>query len=250
MVVPTTALTEQDSLRRPPRKSYSTDTVPNLRSHLPRNRTRSVTSSPSPSPPPSPQQHELALHGVPNAREKRRSFSTRPAVGRPFAARSASFDDPSERTPDEPRKRRRESHSGSRPRHVKPSTHRAEGSAGNGWLPGSYSTHAEASVSSFAEEEDESSSGTETERRTGRNAVSGVMPTGFNLRAETDPRLVNGTASPSEEEVSPSTHGLHVAALHGQAVRSASNGSESDASRRSIRDRLRSMVTDGSRDSS
>lgn len=245
--------------------------LPNLRSHLPRARTRSVTSSPSPSPPPSPQPLPTLTNGVANpVREKRRSFSTRPAVRRPSASRSASFDDHhAEKTsiPEETRfKRRRESHSASRPTRTqtRPTTHRLEIAETSNAVAGfgtwsSYSTHAEASVSSpggIADDDDYSSSGTETEKGKtfrpfpGKNSS---VPTGLELQP--GPGYASPqTASISGEETGNTTLGLDAVpklGLHGQGmVWSGSNGSESDASRLGVRERLREIVGEGTRNGS
>jgi hypothetical protein len=255
--------------RAPSFKGFRTDASKDMRSHLPRARTRSVTSSPSPSPPPSPQPLPALTNGVPNpAREKRRSFSTRPAVGRPSASRSASFDDHHVGTsiPEETRfKRRRESHSASRPTrtHARPTTHRLDVVETSNSVAGfgtwsSYSTHAEASVSSpggIADDDDYSSSGTETERGKTIRSFPGKrssVPTGFELR----PGHGYGSsqnASVSGEETGTTSLGLDAGPkleTHSGMAWSGSNGSESDASRLGVRERFRDFVGEGTRNGS
>lgn len=259
-----------------------------MRSHLPRNKSRSVHSSPSPSPPPSPrlQPHQS---GSPSSsgitipsREKRRSFSTRQAVGsRPIPSRNPSSENrllQLNSKPEDPRpRRRRESHNASR-------THRNSHSKGLPRLelpvdseatsfPGglrswpSYSTHAEASVSSpggIEEDDNFSSSDTEvgdprgsqrpfpaknrlaesdldftSEERRHSGAQDGTIPDALQTSREPSPR-------PHHLSLAGNTDGTSSHAM----TRSGSNGSETDASRLSVKERWLKVVREVRRSAS
>lgn len=255
-----------------------------MRSYLPRNRSRSVHSSPSPSPPPSPrlqpQAGAASLSGQVNpSQEKRRSFSTRQAVGsRPVPPRNPSSETRQSQNnakPDDQKpRRRRESHNG-------PRMHRSSHSKARPRLeipvdsetmsyPGglrswpSYSTHAEASVSSAGGvEEDDRFSSSDTEvgdpgdlhntiasgASLDESDLNRASPEHRYSAIPSDPPLIASTTS---RDTSPRMRSLLLAQnCNGQhdhvMARSDSTGSESDASRLSVKERWWDVVREVTR---
>ncbi|GHJ88536.1 hypothetical protein NliqN6_4938 [Naganishia liquefaciens] len=267
-----------------------------MRSQLPRNRSRSVRSSPSPSPPASPhlQPYQagvlLPSESVIPSREKRRSFSTRQAIGsRPVPSRNPSSETrlvPQHAKPDEQKSRRR------RESHHAPRTHRIPHSKAHPRIeapidsesitsPGglrsrpSYSTHAEASVSSAGGfEDDDRFSSSDTEVGDAR-ATYRLSPGAASLENDLDSfegercysavhnsHLLKASTTdlPSEtsttsRDISPRTRHLLLArnqsGPQSQPMdRSGSNESESDASRLSVGERWWEVVREVRRSAS
>lgn len=250
-----------------------------MRSHLPRNRSRSVHSSPSPSPPPSPHLRAQAGAASPSgqvipSREKRRSFSTRQAVGsRPVPSRNPSSEtrlSQHNAKPDDHKSwRRRESHNETRMRRSSHSKARprlqipvdSETMSFPGGLRSwpSYSTHAEASVSSAGGvEEDDRFSSSDTEVGDSRDsheiiAIAASLEgsdldhpshehrytavrSDLSLEASTTSRDTSPRARPLL--LTQNSNGKHDHAM----ARSGSNGSESDASRLNFKERWWDVV--------